>query len=140
WPDWAADIRDEDLPPPRPEVLVDAELPPIVREPETIEERRQFAGVAFELDLDDLPPNEGPDPRQMRTLRTALAAAGEAWKHSLPLSDLRAGRAATIERPILLQPLSDSNVKFRLVARVLRGHAMISDEESPPDEAQRDSR
>src|SRR5262249_54064369 len=55
------------------------------------------------------------------------------------LPDLSVGRCDVSERPIFLH-LPNSNGPFRLVAKMLRRHAMLADEEGRPDEALQDAR
>jgi hypothetical protein len=140
WPDWAAVIRDEDLPPPlKAEPLPgEDDLPPGLQPPgeESVEDRRRRAGQELEQSLWELAPNQPLRPAQAAALRAVLAAASEAVELARSLGNLPGGRLPGGHKsPILLNLPLDDIQENRAVASLLAPHARLQAHDGRIDEA-----
>jgi hypothetical protein len=145
WPDWAAAIRDEDLPPSQEAEPLPSKqhLPPGLPAPaqESVEDRRRRAGYDLEQSLWGLVPNQVLRPAQVAALRGVLAAAGDSVEQARGLNDLAGGRLpGGFTSPVMFNlPLADFR-GIHIVADLLSQHARLQAHDGRIDEALASSR
>lgn len=143
WPDWAAVIRDEDLPP-APAPPRDKSESPMVHGDVAVDlsdfDRRQAAAEQLESGIGSLARNQRPVASTVRALKAVLAQASEAVDHAPQLAGLPAGRPTDGARPVFLHLPIVSASRPRRIAMLLQLHAMLTAEEGRPDKALDDAR
>jgi hypothetical protein len=143
WPDWAAAVRDEDLPPLPGQARDKTEEPPLPGETAdglVIFNRRAAAGDQMESDVGALPRDQRPTAAMVRALQAILSESSESLDQARRLVDLPAGRPGYGERPIFLNLPIMAAIAPRRVATLLQLHALLAAENARPDEALADAR
>jgi hypothetical protein len=127
WPNWAAAVRPEDVPPPPPPMPGD-DVPPlgVVVDVDSPEARRGMFARELEMNLDTLTPAQQLRAIELAAVRAVLAQAGDALPKTADLEDLPAGRVPVTEpSPLLFRVPLDHVQHTRAVARLLQLDATV---------------